>query len=65
MEAEGYPAYTTSAGWLGYPDEKIRTLCREGLEKGWGRFKIKVGRDLEEDIRCCRIIREEIATTMI
>ena len=60
MEAWGYPAYTTSAGWLGYSDEKIRALCREGLEKGWDRFKIKVGRDLQEDIRRCRIIREEI-----
>ena len=62
MEAWGYPAYTTSAGWLGYSDEKIRALCREGLEKGWDRFKIKVGRDLQEDIRRYRIIREEIGS---
>lgn len=60
MEIWGYPAYTTSAGWLGYSDEKIRALCREGLEKGWDRFKIKVGRDIDEDIRRCRVIREEI-----
>lgn len=60
MEAQGYPAYTTSAGWLGYPDDKIRALCREGLAQGWDRFKIKVGRDLQDDRRRCAIIREEI-----
>lgn len=60
MEAQGYPAYTTSAGWLGYSDDKIRALCREGLAQGWDRFKIKVGRDLQDDRRRCAIIREEI-----
>jgi L-fuconate dehydratase len=60
MEAEGYPAYTTSAGWLGYSDEKIRQLCREGIAEGWSHFKIKVGRNLADDRRRCRIIREEI-----
>lgn len=60
IRRDGYPAYTTSAGWLGYPDEKIRRLCREGLAEGWRDFKIKVGRDLEDDIRRCRILREEI-----
>lgn len=60
MEAQGYPAYTTSAGWLGYSDDKIRALCREGLALGWDRFKIKVGRDLQDDLRRCAIIREEI-----
>lgn len=57
---QGYPAYTTSAGWLGYSDEKIRQLCREGIAGGWSHFKIKVGRDLEDDIRRAAIIREEI-----
>lgn len=60
MLQAGYPAYTTSAGWLGYSDEKIRRLCREGLAKGWRDFKIKVGRDLQDDLRRCRIVREEI-----
>jgi L-fuconate dehydratase len=60
MEVEGYPAYTTSAGWLGYSDEKIRQLCREGIAEGWSHFKIKVGRNLADDRRRCRIIREEI-----
>lgn len=60
MESRGYPAYTTSAGWLGYPDDKLRALCREGLSRGWSRFKIKVGRDRADDARRCSIIREEI-----
>ena len=57
---DGYPAYTTSAGWLGYPDEKIRRLCREGVAEGWSHFKIKVGRDINDDVRRAGIIREEI-----
>ena len=40
---EGYPAYTTSAGWIGYSDDKIRQLCREALADGWTHFKVKVG----------------------
>lgn len=57
---DGYPAYTTSAGWLGYSDEKLRRLCREALADGFTHLKIKVGRDLTDDVRRCRIIREEI-----
>lgn len=57
---QGYPAYTTSAGWLGYSDQKLRDLCQQRLAEGWNVFKIKVGRDLEDDKRRCRIIREEI-----
>lgn len=60
MIRDGYPAYTTSAGWLGYPDEQIRRLCREGIAGGWSHFKIKVGRDLRDDVRRAAIIREEI-----
>ncbi len=60
MRRDGYPAYTTSAGWLGYPDEKIRRLCREGVADGWRHFKIKVGRDLADDLRRMAIVREEI-----
>lgn len=58
--ATGYPAYTTSAGWLGYNDGKLRSLIREGLAQGWTHFKMKVGRDLDEDMRRARVIREEI-----
>lgn len=60
MIRDGYPAYTTSAGWLGYSDEKIRRLCREGIAEGWQHFKIKVGSDLDDDIRRASIIRDEI-----
>jgi L-fuconate dehydratase len=60
LRAEGYPAYTTSVGWLGYDDDKLRRLCRKYLADGWESFKIKVGRDLDEDIRRCALIREEI-----
>jgi L-fuconate dehydratase len=60
LRADGYPAYTTSAGWLGYSDEKIRRLCREGMAGGWSHFKIKVGRDLADDVRRVALIREEI-----
>jgi L-fuconate dehydratase len=58
--AQGYPAYTTSAGWLGYSDDKLRHLCHEGIVQGWDAFKIKVGRDLAEDRRRCAIMREAI-----
>ncbi|NNE75792.1 MAG: fuconate dehydratase, partial [Pricia sp.] len=56
----GYPAYTTSAGWLGYSDEKMRKLCREAKEAGFDHMKIKVGSDLQDDMRRAAIIREEI-----
>ena len=60
LQGTGYPAYTTSAGWLGYSDEKIRRLCRAAMAEGWSHFKIKVGRDLADDIRRATIVREEI-----
>ncbi|GAA3585397.1 L-fuconate dehydratase [Snuella lapsa] len=56
----GYPAYTTSAGWLGYSDEKMRRLCREAKAEGFKHMKIKVGSDLQDDMRRAAIIREEI-----
>jgi len=56
----GYPAYTTSAGWLGYADEKIRRLIRQAIRHGWTHFKMKVGQNLDDDIRRARLIREEI-----
>jgi len=60
MERDGYPAYTTSAGWLGYTDDHLRELCRTALAEGWTHFKIKVGADLDDDVRRSTIIREEI-----
>jgi L-fuconate dehydratase len=56
----GYPAYTTSAGWLGYSDEKIRLRVREAIGDGWTHFKMKVGRDLDDDMRRAALIRDEI-----
>ena len=40
LQEEGYPAYTTSAGWIGYSDAQIQELCREALDHGWSHFKI-------------------------
>jgi len=57
---QGYPAYTTSAGWLGYSDDKIRNLLRAAMAQGWTDFKMKVGRNLEDDLRRAHLIREEI-----
>jgi L-fuconate dehydratase len=56
--ANGYPGYTTSPGWLGYDDEKLRRLCLEAVEQGFGQIKLKVGTDLADDIRRLRIARE-------
>ena len=58
----GYPAYSTSAGWLGYSDEKLRRLCREALQQNWRYLKFKVGANLADDIRRLRIAREEIGS---
>ena len=49
----GYPAYTTSVGWLGYSDEKIKTLCQSAMKEGFNRFKVKVGQDVTDDVRRC------------
>jgi len=57
---DGYPAYTTSAGWIGYSDEQIRELCRAAVGEGWNHIKMKVGGSLEDDLRRAEIIREEI-----
>jgi len=60
MRRNGFPAYTTSTGWLGYPDEKVRRLCREAMAEGWTGFKMKVGMNLEDNIRRAALMREEI-----
>lgn len=60
----GYPAYTTSAGWLGYSDEQIRGLCREAVKEGWQHLKMKVGADINDDIKRAGIIREEIGNDL-
>ena len=60
LRREGYPAYTTSVGWFGFSDEKIRRLCREAMQEGWTHFKLKVGGVPADDLRRGRIVREEI-----
>lgn len=60
LQKQGYPAYTTSAGWLGYSDDKMRRLCREAKASGFKHMKIKVGSNLKDDVRRAAIVREEI-----
>ncbi|UJH68775.1 L-fuconate dehydratase [Allomuricauda sp. SCSIO 65647] len=60
----GYPAYTTSAGWLGYSDEKIKRLCRKAKEEGFTHMKMKVGANLKDDMRRAALIREEIGNDL-
>ncbi|MBK5249354.1 MAG: L-fuconate dehydratase [Actinomycetales bacterium] len=60
LERTGYPCYTTSAGWLGYSDEKLRRLCQEAIDAGYDHIKLKVGANLDDDIRRCGIAREVI-----
>ncbi|UQG59323.1 hypothetical protein MIH18_16545 [Marinobacter sp. M3C] len=60
MRRDGFPGYITSAGWLGYTDDKVRQLARNALAEGWTHFKQKIGGDLEEDIRRAALLREEI-----
>jgi L-fuconate dehydratase len=57
LRAEGYPCYTTSAGWLGYSNEKLTRLAKEAVESGFTHIKMKVGRDLDDDIRRLEIVR--------
>lgn len=60
MRAQGFPAYTTSAGWLGYSDDKVRRLCEEAVAAGWTHIKMKVGKDLDTNVRRAALIREII-----
>jgi L-fuconate dehydratase len=60
LERDGFPSYTTSVGWLGYPDDKVRTLTRHAYADGWRAMKMKVGGPIADDVRRARIIREEI-----
>lgn len=58
LQNDGYPCYTTSAGWLGYSDEKLARLCKEVVDAGFKHVKLKVGRNLDDDIRRLKIARE-------
>jgi L-fuconate dehydratase len=60
LRRDGYPAYTTSAGWMGYSDDKVRLLCREAVADGFTHFKVKVGADPADDARRVGMVRQEI-----
>jgi L-fuconate dehydratase len=60
LQQHGYPCYTTSASWLGYSDDRLRRLCHQAVEDGYRHVKLKVGADLDDDKRRCRIAREVI-----
>jgi L-fuconate dehydratase len=57
---DGYPAYSTTPGWLGYSDERLAELCAQAVADGFAKVKLKVGASLEDDIRRCRIAREAV-----
>jgi L-fuconate dehydratase len=60
LRRDGYPAYTTSAGWMGYSDDKVRRLCRDAIADGFTHFKVKVGADPADDARRVGLVRDEI-----
>jgi len=60
LRRDGYPAYITSAGWLGYPEAQVRRLCAEAIAGGWSSFKTKVGVDVASDVRRCTVMREAL-----
>jgi L-fuconate dehydratase len=60
LRAKGYPAYTTSPGWLGYSDEKLTRLAHEAVASGFSQIKLKVGADLADDVRRCRAARAAV-----
>lgn len=62
--AEGLPAYTTSAGWIGYSDEDVVAKCRAVVAAGYRQVKIKVGADAEDDLRRVRLVRETIGPSI-
>ena len=63
LQQNGYPAYTTSVGWFGYSEDKIRRLSKQALADGWTHFKLKVGGDPADDLHRGHIVREEIGWT--
>jgi L-fuconate dehydratase len=62
MRRAGFPAYTTSVGWLGFSDEEVRDRCRTAVGQGWTHVKMKVGGSLDDDVRRATMIREEIGS---
>jgi len=64
LRSNGYPAYTTSPGWLGYSDEKLARLAGQAVTDGFRTIKLKVGLNLEDDIRRCQIARQAIGPSI-
>jgi len=60
MKTKGYPAYTTQVGWLGYSDDTVNSLCKEFLADGFTGFKVKVGQNLQDDKKRCKLVRDAI-----
>ncbi|CAH2236363.1 jg10743 [Pararge aegeria aegeria] len=60
LSEKGYPAYTTQVGWMGYSDALVKELCNKYLDLGFQHFKVKVGLNLEDDIRRCTAVRKYI-----
>jgi L-fuconate dehydratase len=58
LRRDGYPAYSTAPGWLGYSDQRLAALCAEAVDEGFTQVKLKVGAALEDDKRRCAIARE-------
>lgn len=62
LEREGFPSYTTSVGWLGYPDDQVLALTQKAYAEGWRAMKMKVGGPIEDDVRRARLIRSVIGS---
>jgi L-fuconate dehydratase len=62
MREHGFPAYSTSVGWLGFSDDEVRRRCREAVAAGWSHVKMKVGGDPAKDVARAALIREEIGS---
>ncbi|MFB8208043.1 enolase C-terminal domain-like protein [Streptomyces sp. NPDC056010] len=60
LRAEGYPAYTTSPGWLGYSDDKLVRLAKQAVADGFTQIKLKVGGRVEDDVRRMALAREAV-----
>jgi L-fuconate dehydratase len=60
--SDGIPAYSTSAGWLGYDDDKLTALAREAVASGWRHLKLKVGANIDDDLRRAALLRKELGS---
>jgi L-fuconate dehydratase len=60
LRADGYPAYTTSPGWLGNSDEKLVRLSKDASAAGFSMIKLKVGGDIADDRRRMALARQAV-----